>query len=266
MPDTVAATWDGLSAEALARRCGVPRLELLAETESTQDVAHMLAEEGAPAGTTVLADAQRAGRGRLGRSWMSETGRGVWCTILERPMQTDAMDVLSLRIGLEIAEALDTFAGGQVGVKWPNDLMLPHAVIQGSAATRDPQFGKLGGILVEARWSGSTLAWVAIGVGVNVVAPNVPGASGLARDPSRTAVLTAIVRAVRSAAATTGSLSGSEMARYRARDVLAGRRILEPVAGIVAGITESGSLVVETERGTEHFRAGTVRPAEGEDA
>lgn len=263
---TLGLTWDGCTADELARRCGVPRIELLAETGSTQDVVHAFAEEGAPAGTTVVADAQRAGRGRRGRSWMSEPGRGVWCTVLERPEHPNAMEVLSLRIGLEIAEALDVFAGARVGVKWPNDLMLPlsvpsDAVIPSDA--RDLQFGKLGGILVEARWSGSSLLWVAIGVGVNVVAPpDVRGAVGLTPDARRTAVLVAIVRAVRSAGSADGPLSTEELRRYRARDVLVGRRIVSPAAGTVTGITATGALVVETARGSEHVRAGTIQLAE----
>lgn len=257
VPDTVALTWEGLSALELARRCAVPRIELLSETESTQDVAHALAEGGggAPAGTTVLADTQRAGRGRLGRTWTSQPGLGVWCTVLERPVHTDALDLLSLRVGLNAAEALDRFAGERVGVKWPNDLIL--------------QRGKLGGILVEARWSGSSLGWVAIGVGVNVIAPpDVAGASALARGARRTDVLVEIVRAVRTAAAAQGRFTNDELARFRARDVLAGRRIVSPAAGTVAGITATGSLVVETVRGSEHVRAGTIRLAgeEGRDA
>lgn len=247
-----AVSWDGHTAQTLAQLCAVPLVELLAETDSTQNVAHALAERGAPAGTTVLTDTQRAGRGRFGRSWMSEPGMGVWCTVIERPADTKAMDVLSLRVGLNAAEALEPFAGEQIGVKWPNDLIT--------------RAGKLGGILIEARWSGSSLAWVAIGVGVNVVAPpSVPGASALTRDVSRTSILTAIVRAVRSAAAAIGPFTNEELARYRARDVLAGRRIQAPAVGTAAGITAGGSLVVETERGLEHFRAGTIRLAE-EDA
>jgi BirA family biotin operon repressor/biotin-[acetyl-CoA-carboxylase] ligase len=265
--NTADVAWDAHTAGDLARLCEVPRLELLAETESTQNVAHALAEQGAPAGTTVLADAQTAGRGRMGRSWMSEPGRGVWCTVIERPADSSAMDVLSLRVGLAAAETLDAFAGGPVGVKWPNDLMLRSSVIPRSVATRDLQFGKLGGILVEARWSGTSLAWVAVGVGVNVVAPlDVPGAVALPRGVSRTSVLAAIVRAVRSAATATGHLTRDELSRYRSRDILAGRRILLPAAGTVAGITQSGSLVVDTDNGQEQVRAGTIQLAPEEHA
>src|SRR5215218_8950134 len=71
------ATYDGLSAVDLAVRLGVPELALRDEVASTQDVAHALAADGAPAGTLVIADAQRAGRGRLGREWRSVAGAGI---------------------------------------------------------------------------------------------------------------------------------------------------------------------------------------------
>ena len=242
--------WDGLTSEALAHRCGVDRLELLDVTDSVLDVAHTLAEQGVPAGTVVLADTQRAGRGRMGRAWSSEPGLGVWCAVIQRSLTQDSMDVLSLRIGLEIAERLDTLARDPVGVKWPNDLVI------GSA--------KLGGILVEARWSGDTLAWIAIGVGVNVVRPiSETAAAGMPKGTARADVLAAVVAGCRAAVAATGHLSQGDLARYRARDVLRGKRIVEPVSGTVSGIAANGALVVETRRGTERVRTGTIRLAEG---
>jgi BirA family biotin operon repressor/biotin-[acetyl-CoA-carboxylase] ligase len=264
-----AVTWDGDTAHGLAARCAVPHVELLAETESTQDVAHVLAENGAPAGTLVLADSQRAGRGRLGRSWSSQPGRGVWCTLIERPLDTKALEVLSIRAGLLVAEALDDLAGARVGLKWPNDLVVPRAVIPRSAATsgyrrqRVLQLGKLGGILTEAHWSGASLAWVAIGVGINVLAPtDVADAVGLRAGVERADVLKAIVRAVRSAAQANGHLSREELDRYRDRDLLVGRRIVSPGEGTVAGIADNGAIIIDTAGGTAQFRAGTIRFAE----
>lgn len=245
------ALWDGHTAGSLAHRCGVPHLELLTEIDSTQDVAHELAEAGAPAGTVVLADAQRAGRGRQGRAWSSPPGRGVWCTILERPLEPAALDVLSIRVGLRVAEALDEFtgAGARVGLKWPNDLVLPN--------------GKLGGILTEARWSGATLGWVAIGLGVNVQAPSdIMGAAGLRAGVRRADVLTATVRGVRAAAACAGHLSPDELARYAARDALRNRHVALPAKGTVAGIAADGSLIVNTPAGPAQFRSGTIMYAE----
>jgi BirA family transcriptional regulator, biotin operon repressor / biotin---[acetyl-CoA-carboxylase] ligase len=249
---TESITWDGLSATALAKRCDIAHVELLTETSSTQDVAHELAEKGAAAGTTVLADRQLAGRGRQGRSWTSEAGLGVWCTVIERPRNVGVVDVLSLRIGLNAAEGLDVFASDRIGVKWPNDLLLPD--------------GKVGGILVEARWAGAALAWVAIGVGVNVVAPTLsaegPAATGLRPGVQRADVFLALVRAVRAAAAAAGPFSDAELGRFQARDVLRGRRIVDPANGVAAGITADGALIVETPLGPEHVRSGTIRLAE----
>jgi BirA family transcriptional regulator, biotin operon repressor / biotin---[acetyl-CoA-carboxylase] ligase len=248
-------TWDGASAEQLGQLLDVPRVELRNEVESTQDIAHALAEQGAAHGTVVLADAQRSGRGRMGRSWASEPGAGVWCTIVARPTDPRAVDVLSVRVGLQIAEALDVLIGGEtIRLKWPNDLLRGD--------------GKLGGILIEARWSGTTLSWIAIGVGVNVRPPAVPYAAGLALGIPRRDVLAGIVRAVDSATNARGWLTAEELGRYRSRDALLGRRIIEPGRGKVMGIAESGALLVESNggvggmEGVQEYRAGTIRYAE----
>lgn len=223
-------------------------MHLYAVVDSTQDVAHALAERGAEAGTVVVADAQRAGRGRHGRSWSSDAGRGVWCTVIERPRDGRAADVLSLRAGLYLAEALDALAGETVRVKWPNDLVL-----------RD---GKVAGILVEARWSGSTPAWVATGVGVNVHAPGVAGAAGLPPGTERLQVLATVVGAVRASCASTGWLTDDEVRRYARRDMLVGRRVTAPAEGTVVGIAPSGAIILRTAQGTEQYRAGTIQLAE----
>lgn len=244
------AEWDGFDTESLRRRLGVPHVDLHAELGSTQDVAHELAERGAEAGTVVLADAQRTGRGRMGRSWSSGAGQGVWCTIVERPADREALDVLSLRVGLLLAERLDAFANDRVRLKWPNDLLLDS--------------GKLAGILVEARWSGGSPAWVAIGVGVNVRAPTVPGAAGMRAGVLRVDVLSAVVAAARQASRSAGWLTDDELTRYNARDLLRGRRIVSPGIGIAKGIAPSGALLVEAAngKGVGQHRAGTIEFAE----
>ena len=249
-PSAEGPLWDGHTADALAQLCGVPRLDLFDVIDSTLDAAHAAAEAGASSGTVVLADSQRAGRGRMGRAWSSEPGRGVWCTVVERSVELQALDVLSIRVGIEVAERLDASAADTVGLKWPNDLVLGT--------------GKLGGILVEARWSGSSLAWAAVGVGVNVVPPaGLARAARLPKDATRPAVLVAAVTGVRAAAARPGHLTPDELARFAKRDALRGRRIVEPLAGLVSGIAPNGALIVETRRGAERIRTGTIRLAEG---
>lgn len=216
----------------LAARLALPRVASYAEVGSTLDVAHELAEAGAPAGTLVLADAQMSGRGRMGRSWRSEPGAGIWLTMIERPDDPSAFDVLSLRAGLALAPALDPFAAQAVQLKWPNDLYVSG--------------GKLAGILIEARWRDGRPEWVAIGIGINLTPPaSEPNAIGLRAGVRRDDVLAAIVGPLRHAAARAGHLDAAELAAFAARDVAAGRRCREPVRGIVRGIDASGALLVD---------------------
>ena len=239
------ARYDGLDAESLRARLGVPRLELLATTASTQDVAHRLAEAGAPAGTLVLADEQTAGRGRGGRAWASPAGRGLWLTLIERPRDVEALGVLSIRLGLRAADALDDFAASPVRLKWPNDLYVGA--------------GKLAGILVEARWREGVPDWVAIGFGLNVVAPDVAGAAGLARGVRRSEALAALVPALREAAAARGALGEADLLDYEGRDVARERRCSAPVAGVVAGLDATGALLVRRDDGAvERVRGGSL--------
>ena len=108
------------------------------EVGSTLDVAHALAADGAAAGTLVLADAQTAGRGRIGSRVDVGARRGHLAHADRAPARSAALDVLSLRVGLALAPALEPFCDERVRLKWPNDLYVGRR--------------KLGGILVEARW------------------------------------------------------------------------------------------------------------------
>lgn len=209
------------------------------------DMAHALGAQGAPAGTLVVADAQLAGRGRQGKSWTSEPGAGIWLTLLERPADASSLDVLSLRAGLAIAPVLEPFAPAPLRLKWPNDLCADGR--------------KLGGILIEARWRGERLDWVAIGVGINTRAPaDEPRATALRPGTSRLDVLRAIVPRLRAAAASTGGLTPDERAAFAARDLAAGRMCVEPVPGRVVGIDGRGALLVESAGGVIEARAGSL--------
>jgi BirA family biotin operon repressor/biotin-[acetyl-CoA-carboxylase] ligase len=223
----------------------LPRVELLESTTSTLDVAHRLAAEGAPAGTLVIANEQTAGRGRGGKSWQSSPGGGLWLTLIERPADNSGLGVLSLRVGLAAAEALDRFAPEPIRLKWPNDLYIDRA--------------KLGGILVEARWREQAVEWVAIGLGVNVQAPaNVEMAAWLEPGTDRLDVLGELVPAIHAAAQATGPLDAAEMEEFDARDLARGRRCIEPAIGRVAGITPTGELLVALADSLTPFRSGSL--------
>ena len=215
------------------------------ETTSTLDVAHTLGAEGAPVGTLILADAQTAGRGRMGRSWTSERGAGIWLTLIERPTDAAAIEVLSLRIGLALADAIDAFVEQPVSLKWPNDLYIAGR--------------KLAGILVEARWRESALEWVAIGIGINVRPPlSELRAAGVAAAASRLSILDAIIPGVRSAAAQRGPLSQWEIDAFARRDYARGRECVQPARGVVQGIDARGALLVNLGAETVSLRSGSL--------
>jgi len=210
---------------------GLERLVRLRSTTSTMDDAHLAASSGAKAGTLIVADAQTVGRGRGGKSWMSEPNAGLWMTLVERPSDGDTTGVLALRVGIGLAAALDAFVESPVRLKWPNDLYVGH--------------GKLAGILIEARWRQSVMDWVAIGVGVNMRVPEeFPDASCVRRDVSRAQLLSALVPAMRRAARATGPLTTQERDAWLARDVVIGRAIAAPIAGVAVGLAADGALLV----------------------
>lgn len=240
------ALYDGLDATALARRLDLPRVVLLARTSSTMDEAHALAARAAVAGSLVLAHMQTAGRGRSGGTWIGVEGSSILCTLIERPLSPAVVNVLSLRVGLGVAAALDAFADASVGVKWPNDLLI--------------EGGKVAGILIEARWREGRPEWVAIAIGVNVgpPPPEMARARGLRPGTSRLAVLDAIIPAMRAAAQREGPLTEPELASWKQRDRLAGRWVRAPVAGVIGGILPTGELLIETADGPAALRSGSV--------
>ncbi|HZI99608.1 MAG TPA: biotin--[acetyl-CoA-carboxylase] ligase [Gemmatimonadaceae bacterium] len=237
--------FDGLNSRELAEVLGLPRVELMESTASTMDIAHRLAAEGCRSGTLVIANHQSAGRGRGGARWTSESARGLWLTIIERPVDVSGLEVLALRVGLRLARALDRFAPEPIRLKWPNDLYVDDK--------------KLAGILIEARWREGRLEWVAIGVGINVMAPDdLPLAAELDPGTRRIEVLEDVIPAIRSSAICSGHLKPIELIEWNARDLARGRECSEPARGVVEGISEDGELLVALADSVARFRSGSL--------
>ncbi len=222
---------------------------------STMDLVHELAERGAEAGSMVVATEQLQGRGSRGRPWHSPPG-GLWLSALYRPPSTGGLELLSVRVGLAVARALDPYVPTPVRLKWPNDLMLDGR--------------KLGGILCEARWQGAALGWIAVGVGLNVRNP-VPGELRetavslveLEPDIQLETVLHSVAAAIRALDLGAERLSPAELELFAARSWLDGREIREPLAGIVAGLDDDGALRVRTPQGSHvSLRHGSVELAD----
>ncbi|HEX6251876.1 MAG TPA: biotin--[acetyl-CoA-carboxylase] ligase [Gemmatimonadaceae bacterium] len=237
------ASYDGVALTELAARTGSPRMVAFDSVGSTMDKAHELARAGAQHGTVVLAGVQTAGRGRERREWRSDAG-GVWLTLVAREADARNIGALPLRIGIAAAYALESLTSEAVGLKWPNDLFLGD--------------GKLGGVLVEARWRGEQLDWAAVGIGINLAAPDGVGAAGLGESVRRGEVVERLVPAVLAACSRAGVLTAAELSEFAARDIAWGREISEPLAGVVAGIDESGALLVESAGTVHHIRSGSL--------
>lgn len=237
-------SWNGLDGAVIATRLGLPHVVALERVASTMDAAHALAADGAASGTLVIAEEQTTGRGRAGRVWTSRPGDGLWMTLIERPRGADGLDVLSLRVGLHLAPVLERWTEGPVRLKWPNDLYVGGR--------------KLAGVLIEARWRGAHPDWVAIGLGVNLRAPDgLPDAVGL-DGASAEKLLSEVVPALRAAAFARGPLTTPELLEFARRDLAVGQRVSLPADGLVRGISPAGELLLETPQGVAPFRAGSL--------
>ena len=218
------------------------------------DVIHQMASEGAAPGTAVIAGEQLEGRGSRGRTWHSPIG-GLWLSVVFRPPVVEGLEVISLRVGLAVAEAIHARVPKPLQLKWPNDLMLDDR--------------KVGGVLCEARWQGDALGWVAVGVGMNVrnrIPDDLSAVAVSLSDLSPTITVEEIAEpvlaALRELDLATGRLSTAELSRFARRDWLRGRMIREPVVGKVAGVGDDGALLVRAASGSEvSLRSGTVELA-----
>lgn len=128
---------------------------------STNEEALQLAEEGAPHGTLIVADAQTAGRGRSGRSWITLPGTSLAFSLILRLPDIQGEHWLRMfgMSAMSIANALDHF-GLAAQIKWPNDVLLEGK--------------KVAGILISNTWDGEVIEYSIIGIGVNVTQESIP--------------------------------------------------------------------------------------------
>jgi len=164
-PDLVRA----LSAPNVSARLGLftQRLSYFDAVSSTNDIAMALLASGARDGTTVLAGTQSAGRGRLGRSWFSPEGAGLYVSIVLRDVQSPSVTLLA---GVAAAEGIRAATRVPVELEWPNDLVVATTPRERGRVQRL----KVGGILSEGSPGDSDGTGVVVGVGVNVATTAYP--------------------------------------------------------------------------------------------
>jgi len=124
--------------------------------KSTNDIAHQLAEKGAPEGTIITAEKQTLGKGRLGRSWHSPEKMGIYVSIILRPkFSPDKAPGLSIMSALSVAETLISNNIKNVQIKWPNDILINGR--------------KVSGVLTELAAEKNKINYVVVGIGINVM-------------------------------------------------------------------------------------------------
>lgn len=158
----------------------VSALRVLPEVDSTNTALLAAAADGAPHASVVVAEAQSAGKGRLGRAWIAPPRSGIFVSILLRPETAPSKwGWLPLLAGVAARSAVARVSELEVALKWPNDLILAgDAEAAGSAALANTASGpdsdsgygvgrKLGGILAEQGGNGAD-PYVVLGIGINV--------------------------------------------------------------------------------------------------
>ena len=230
---------------------------------STNTAAKELAAAGAPQGTAVVAGSQTAGRGRLGRSFCSQAGQGVYMSLILRPdCAPSQLMHLTCAAGVAACDAVEDAFGFRPGIKWINDL-----VVDGK---------KLGGILTELSISPVTgkVDYAVVGIGVNCaqqahdfpehlrpIACSAAMVTGSACEPAK---LTAALLVRLAQMASILSQQEALMGRYRRDCVTIGKQITVIRGdgkrnGTALQLLPDGSLEVRYEDGTtEAVNSGEV--------
>lgn len=259
--------WQPLNIEVLSEALGNLRdefaIEIRQEAASTNMLLLQQASRQARSGSVLVAEWQTAGRGRLGRRWVSGLGNALTFSVLWRfEVGLNALAGLSLAVGLAITRALSALGARNIGLKWPNDVLTPQ--------------GKLAGVLIEAQGDMLGPSAVVIGVGLNMRPPSL-AASALIDQPASALSQTCALLPTREVVLAAILLELATILKQFAREGLAPMcaewqryhvyqdkpvRVRLPdgrsVEGIARGISPSGALCLETPEGLQILNAGEV--------
>ena len=232
-------------------------IKVLEETDSTNARLKALAKEGAPEGTALFAISQTAGRGRMGRSFFSPKGSGLYFSLLLRPKGAADGLKITAAAGVAVAEAVKETLGMAISVKWVNDLYYKDK--------------KVCGILAEAALGEGGMEYCVLGIGLNVFAPQegfgeLQSIAGALLDEAQEGLLERLAACILDRYFDWyGKLSSPAlMEEYRARSFLQGRSVTalrgeEKFRGTVEGIDEEGALLLRVGEELIPLRSGEVR-------
>jgi len=235
-------------------------LHVFSALASTNSKARELSDGGAPEGTMVLSHHQTAGRGRQGRTWISDPGKNLLLSIILRPrVEPEFLGILSLYASVSVSATIEKACGIRAACKWPNDVTVSGR--------------KICGILSESVLSANGTEAVILGIGLNVnqhVFPDAagPGATSLRIETGAEQDLTGVFCALR-AELEARYRSVAEGTRDRiidewtARSSMLGSNVTfdrggRTIAGIAREIAPNGALRIDTKEGTVEVVAGEV--------
>ncbi len=226
--------------------------------DSTNNLLKKLAAEGAPDGSAVIAHAQTGGKGRLGRSFFSPEGCGLYMSVLlRRDIPVGLVKLLTPLAAVAVAEALEECGSKKIGIKWVNDLYADGK--------------KVCGILTETQLSPQSGAplWAVVGIGVNLFPPHcgypddIKDRAGAAFEAASDGLRNRVARGILlSLGRKLGGLESRDfLGEYRARSILGGREVTvlpEGYSARVKGIDDDCRLIVETPAGERRLESGEV--------
>ena len=223
--------------------------------ESTNDTAKKLLAEGAPHGTTVIAEHQTRGRGRRGRSFFSPSQSGLYMSVILQPDELAGDVMYTVAAAIAVRRVIAEYAP-DAKIKWVNDVYVGAL--------------KVSGILCEAvsELESGRLEAVICGIGINLTAPegdfplDIQGKAGYISDtPIHKGNLAA--RLAEELDSVTRLSSEEIIAEYSTNMMLTGREVFyshnnEKKSGRVLGVDSAGGLIVEYEGVREILRSGEV--------
>ena len=247
--------------DALERRgATIPRNRVLVEDiDSTNSlglrvVRLFLDREALPPRTVVVALRQGAGRGRLGRSWVSPPSHGAYLSLVVGTHGPDDLASLPLLVGVGLCQKIAELSGASCRLKWPNDLMVSGR--------------KIGGILIDCVSRGETGTAAVIGIGVNYrQSQAISEVGGVAMDEilgepgDLPEVISELLAAVEDELAHLGDIAYAarryrELSAHSQGDTLHYRTREGIQRGTFSGLDDRGHLVLQSDGGEVRLSAG----------
>lgn len=232
------------------------KIIVLDETDSTNNYAKNLASKGAEHGTTVLAEAQTLGKGRIGRTFVSPKEKGLYMSVIIRPdFSLEFSPLITSAVSVAVAESIEQLTNCHTQIKWVNDVYINNK--------------KICGILTEASLGleYNSLDYAVVGIGINVLSHDFGELNSTVTSIqqetgekiSRNKLCETVLKNI--GLHLSGITKKLHLNEYRRREMLTGNMISanigsEKIIGKALGIDDNANLIVQTDSGIRTLVSG----------